>query len=124
MRNLNYLLLAVKNPRHSAVLYTRLLGREPVEAQDTFVLYVLPNGFKLGLWIDSEMQPKPLPAGGVEISFSEDSKESVLASYKEWKGLGLPILQEPTEMDFGFTFVAADPDGHRLRSFVLAVDPK
>jgi hypothetical protein len=27
------------------------------------------------------------------------------------------ILQPPTEMDFGRTFTAADPDGHRLRVF-------
>ena len=31
--------------------------------------------------------------------------------------LGLRIIQEPTKMDFGFTFTAADPDGHRLRVF-------
>ena len=28
------------------------------------------------------------------------------------------ILQEPVQMDFGHTFVASDPDGHRLRVFV------
>jgi hypothetical protein len=30
---------------------------------------------------------------------------------------GLPIAQAPTAMDFGPTFVALDPDGHRLRVF-------
>jgi predicted DNA-binding transcriptional regulator YafY len=29
-----------------------------------------------------------------------------------------------SHMDFGFTFVVADPDGHRLRPFVLAADPR
>ena len=33
---------------------------------------------------------------------------------------GLTILQAPMQMDFGTTFVATDPDGHRLRVFVPA----
>eukprot|EP01035_Chromulina_nebulosa_P002685 gene2685-biopygen2256 len=28
------------------------------------------------------------------------------------------VMLEPTQMDFGHTFVATDPDGHRLRVFV------
>ncbi|MGZ3421021.1 MAG: VOC family protein [Polyangiales bacterium] len=124
MRTLNYLLLAVRNPLESAKLYTKLLGREPVERSETFVLFVLPNGFKLGMWIASQIEPKPAAPGGVEISFTEASKEAVLATYEEWKKLGLKVLQEPTQMDFGFTFVVEDPDGHRLRPFVLADDPR
>ncbi|HVW91717.1 MAG TPA: drug:proton antiporter, partial [Devosia sp.] len=41
-----------------------------------------------------------------------------------WKGLDLVMLQEPTEMDFGFTFTAADPDGHRLRVFAMNDNPR
>ena len=33
---------------------------------------------------------------------------------------GVKILQPPTDMDFGRTFVALDPDGHRLRVFAAA----
>lgn len=49
MRTLNYLLLAVRDPLKSAELYSKLLGREPVEKAPTFVLYVLPTGLKIGL---------------------------------------------------------------------------
>ena len=124
MKTLNYLLLAVKNPSESARLYTRILECSPVEESETFVLYVLPSGLKVGLWVASEMQPAPNSPGGVEISFSETSKDSVLATYAAWRELGLKVLQEPTQMDFGFTFVVADADGHRLRSFVLADNPR
>lgn len=124
MRTLNYLLLAVRDPLQSAELYTKLLGREPVEKAPTFVLYVLPTGLKIGLWLADEMQPKPNAAGGVEISFSEDSRDAVRATYEEWKKLGVTVVQEPTEMDFGFTFVVEDPDGHRLRPFVIAEQPR
>jgi len=124
MRTLNYLLLPVRNPRQSATLYTRLLGCEPVENSETFVLYVLPTGLKLGLWITSEMEPKPASPGGIEIAFTETSRDAVLATYEEWRELGLEVLQKPTDMDFGFTFVMKDPDGHRLRPFVLAAKPR
>ncbi|MDB5529167.1 MAG: hypothetical protein JWR51_2270 [Devosia sp.] len=123
MRTLNYLLLAVANPAKSAEFYTKLLGIEPVENSPTFVLYVLPNGIKIGLWITNEIEPKPKVAGGVEISFTEDSKDAVLATYAAWKTLA-KVVQEPTQMDFGFTFVVEDLDGHRLRPFVLADRPR
>ena len=124
MRTLNYLLLAVRDPQKSAELYTRLLGREPVENSPTFALYVLPTGLKIGLWLASEVEPTPRPAGGIEISFTEESRDAVTATHDEWKKLGLKIVQAPTDMDFGFTFVAEDPDGHRLRPFVLADQPR
>jgi len=124
MRTLNYLLLAVRDPLRSAELYTKLLGREPVEKAPTFVLYVLPTGLKIGLWLADEVEPKPNAAGGIEISFSEESKDAVRATFEEWTKLGLKVVQAPTEMDFGFTFVVEDYDGHRLRPFVLADNPR
>jgi catechol 2,3-dioxygenase-like lactoylglutathione lyase family enzyme len=124
MRTLNYFLLAVRNPRESAQLYTQILGREPVENSETFVLYVLPTGLKIGLWVASEIEPKPKAPGGIEISFSEESKDAVRKTYEEWKLLGLKVVQEPTDMPFGFTFVVEDPDGHRLRPFVLGARPR
>jgi catechol 2,3-dioxygenase-like lactoylglutathione lyase family enzyme len=125
MRTLNYLLLAVRNPLESAKLYARVLGCEPVERSETFVLFVLPTGLKIGLWIAGEIEPKPKAAGGVELSLTEASREDVLATYAEWKKVdGLKVVQEPTDMDFGFTFVVEDTDGHRLRPFVLAARPR
>jgi len=122
MPDLNYLLLAVKDPRRSAELYDQLLGVKPVENSPTFVLYVLPTGFKVGLWAAEEMKPVPRPAGGVELSFSLPDETAVRATYAAWTKLGLAVVQEPTRMDFGFTFVVADPDGHRLRPFARAAD--
>ncbi len=124
MRTLNYLLLAVRNPAESAKLYSKLLGREPVENSQTFVLYVLDNGIKIGLWVKDEIDPAPKPAGGIEVSFTEASDDAVRATYGEWKALGIKIVQEPARMDFGFTFVAEDPDGHRLRPFALGHNPR
>ena len=43
--------------------------------------------------------------------------------YRDWSLRGLPILQAPIDMDFGRTFVALDPDGHRLRVFAPREEP-
>ena len=124
MPDLDYLLLAVKDPRRSAEIYDQLFGVKPVENAPTFVLYVLPTGLKVGLWAAGDMKPAPRPAGGVELSFSLPDETAVRATYAAWTRLGLEAVQEPTRMDFGFTCVVADPDGHRLRPFVLAADPR
>ena len=44
-----------------------------------------------------------------------ESAEAVQATFDDWSGRGLAIAQTPQKMDFGHTFVALDPDGHRLR---------
>lgn len=123
MRSLNYILLAVADPASSAAFYSALLGIAPVENSPTFVLYVLPNGIKLGLWIKTDIEPAPLAAGGVEVCFSEADDDAVRATFADWQGKAT-ILQRPTTMDFGFTFVAEDPDGHRLRVFAPAANPR
>lgn len=38
-----------------------------------------------------------------------------LRLYEAWKALGVPFEQEPMTAVFGLTFVALDPDSHRLR---------
>jgi predicted enzyme related to lactoylglutathione lyase len=45
---------------------------------------------------------------------------AVEATHADWSKRGLTIAQPPTRMDFGHTFVALDPDGHRLRVFAPA----
>jgi catechol 2,3-dioxygenase-like lactoylglutathione lyase family enzyme len=124
MPTIDYLLLAVASPAKSAELYGKLLEAEPVSAADTFVLFVLPNGLKLGLWLKDDMLPPTGKPDGVDISFDAHDKEAVHDLYRRWTELGLNVLQEPTEMDFGFTFTLADPDGHRLRAFALNNDPR
>ena len=118
MRSLDYILLAVRDPLKSGALYAKILGTEPVEASPGFVMFVTGNGGKIGLWLASEVEPKAKPAGGAEISFVEPDTAALHATLAARQALGLTILQPPTDMDFGYTFTAEDPDGHRLRPFV------
>lgn len=117
MADPNFILLYVANPAASATFYAGLLGHAPVESSPTFAMFALPSGVMLGLWGSAGVEPPATPPGGGELAFAVPDIEPV---YAAWCARGLPILQAPTEMDFGRTFLAADPDGHRLRVFTPA----
>jgi catechol 2,3-dioxygenase-like lactoylglutathione lyase family enzyme len=118
--NPNYVLLYVDNPAVSVAFYSDLLGLEPVESSPTFALFVLASGLKLGLWARHTVEPKSLASGGgSELAFGVADRSVVNDMYADWSARGLAIAQRPVSMDFGYTFVALDRDGHRLRVFVL-----
>ncbi len=118
MQDPNFILLYVENPSVSAAFYRALLGKPPVEDSPTFSLFALDSGLKLGLWARPTVEPAAAhTGGGAELAFAVGDEKAVRASHEEWKRLGLTIAQAPTAMDFGFTFTALDPDGHRLRVF-------
>jgi catechol 2,3-dioxygenase-like lactoylglutathione lyase family enzyme len=118
MFNPNFLLLYVDSPAASAAFYREVLGRAPVESSPTFALFVLDAGLMLGLWSKHTVEPAaPSQFGGSELAFKVSDAEAVRAKHREWAERGLPIAQAPVELDFGHTFVALDPDGHRLRVF-------
>ncbi len=113
----NFILLYVKSPTASAAFYTDLLGKPPVEVSPTFAMFALQSGTMLGLWAAHTVEPPANAVGGAEIAFAVDADNTVGAMHGAWRAKGLPVAQSPTRMDFGFTFVALDPDGHRLRVF-------
>lgn len=113
-------MIYVDSPEKSAEFYRQLLGVEPVEQSPTFALFILNNGFKLGMWSKHTVEPAPAATGGgTEICFMCEQPKQVDALYQQWRDKGLTIVQSPVELDFGYTFVAADPDGHRLRVYKL-----
>lgn len=117
----DYVLLYVDNPPASEAFYASLLSVQPVESSPTFSLFVLPSGLKLGLWSRHTAEPKVLAnGGGSELAFAVADRSVVNDLYADWAARGLAIAQRPTAMDFGYTFVALDRDGHRLR--VMAKD--
>ncbi|HWV02643.1 MAG TPA: VOC family protein [Devosia sp.] len=113
----NFILAYVADAPRSAELYRKLLGAEPVESSANWAMFAFPNGLALGLWARDEVEPRATLPGGSEIGFPVENDADVTATREAWSKLGLRIIQEPTQMDFGFTFTAADPDGHRLRVF-------
>jgi predicted enzyme related to lactoylglutathione lyase len=114
MPNLDMTILYVDNPLTSADFYAKLLGHQPVEKSPGFAMFVLPNGARLGLWKGTDVKPHAPNGKGGEICFSLESADAVQAMHADWSK-DMAIAQTPTELDFGYTFVALDPDGYRLR---------
>jgi predicted enzyme related to lactoylglutathione lyase len=123
MINANVMVLYVDNPDASSAFYADLFDRQPVESSPNFAMFALDSGLMLGLWAKSAVQPLPVASGGaVELVISVDDRDAVTALHGDWAARGLAIAQRPTDMDFGYTFVALDRDGHRLR--VMAPRPE
>lgn len=121
MSDPNFVILYVNDPTASAAFYADLLGRTPVESSPTFAMFALETGVMLGLWSRRTVEPAAtVAAGDGELAFTVADPAAVRAAHSDWSGRGLTILQPPTDMDFGHTFVALDPDGHRLRVFAPA----
>ncbi|MEP6942244.1 MAG: VOC family protein [Betaproteobacteria bacterium] len=118
MPEANFVILYVESPAASVTFYEDLLGRPPIESSPTFAMFTLHGESMLGLWSRSTVEPLPAAApGGSEIGLTVDRAATVDAVHDDWHRRGIVIAQPPTTMDFGRTFVALDPDGHRLRVF-------
>lgn len=117
MSDPNFILLYVKSPAESTAFYADLLGRPPVESSPTFAMFALESGVMMGLWSAATVEPSATPIGGSELAWTVQSKDAVQATHAAWLAKGIRVIQPPTDMDFGHTFTAIDPDGHRLRVF-------
>lgn len=117
----NSIILYVSDMEASTEFYRTILGTDPVATFDGFAVFALSKTVMLGLQAADLIDPKAEPCvGGSELSFSDADRDTVDWLYAEWTARDVPIALEPTELDFGYTFVALDPDGHRLR--VCATD--
>lgn len=115
--NLGLIILFVHNSTKSAKFYSNIFDLKPIEESPTFALFSLPNGIMLGLWSRFTAEPyvEAYP-GSMEICFPT---ENVDAIYDFLGKKDITIVQKPTDMDFGRTFVFLDPNGHRIRIYKL-----
>ncbi|MEN3931032.1 VOC family protein [Microvirga sp. W0021] len=110
------LILYVDNVEVSASFYSSILKHEPLERFKDFAVFGLQDGFIIGLQSKHAIEPTPQKfVGGFELSYSDVTTDEVDDIYKEWCNLGIEFALKPTTLEFGYTFVAVDPDGHRLR---------
>lgn len=109
-------LLYVDEPSASAAFYERLLGRAPTANFPTYVAFAFDGGPTLALW---SKQARDFVSGGSghrsEVAFTVADRAAVMAMHERWVAAGVDIEQPPHDAVFGPTFVALDPDGHRLR---------
>ena len=111
-------LLYVEDPLKSVEFYEKFLLAKPVEASPGYAMFALTAPVMLGLWKRADVLPKvTAPTGCNEVGFHVESNAVVEEFFVTAKKIGAAVLQEPVQMDFGYTFTVADPDGHRLRVF-------
>ena len=107
MADFNFILLYVDNPAASGSFYADLLGKAPVEASPTFVMFRARHG--------CHARPLVLSHGGAcgDLGGAEASLavtvDDVDAVHADWRGRGLPIIQEPTPMDSWSHFRGTGP---------------
>lgn len=110
-------ILYVADAAASAIFYSRLFEQPAIEASPTFAMFLFPGGPRLGLWSREGVRPQPtVMAGSSEIAIVLESPQAVDARHKALAEEH-PVLQPPTDADFGRTFVISDPDGHRVRFY-------
>ena len=117
----NSVILYVSDVEASTAFYSRILGHGPIETYPGFSVFKLSDDMTLGLQAADEIEPVAEPyVGGAELSLSNVEHADVDRLHAQWEMLSIPMVLEPTVLEFGYTFVATDPDGHRLR--VCATD--
>lgn len=112
----NLVLLYVKDPVASAAFYEKLFETAPVASFPTYVAFSFANGLSVGLW---STQAKDFVSGGSghrsELAFLVPDDATIRELHDRWAAAGVTIEQPICQAVFGLTFVATDPDGHRLR---------
>lgn len=118
MPNPNMILLFVKSPEASVNFYRFTLDLKAIEESPTFAMLQLNDSTMLGLWATAGAEPKVTASpGAMEICIQVEDRKSVDHLCAEWQANSVAIAQSPTKLDFGYTFVGTDPDGHRIRVF-------
>ena len=114
-------ILYVNDVEASTTFYRQALNKEPIETFDDFAVFALTDDVTIGLQTRDQIDPAATGTpGSVELSMSYATHDDVDQLHRDWTALGFPIVLKPTTLAFGYTFVATDPDGHRLR--VCATD--
>ncbi|EHL29761.1 VOC family protein [Legionella drancourtii] len=110
------IVLYVDNLAVSSKFYQDLLGIRPEEASPTFHTFTLSNGMNFALKVKHMIEtPSEGKNGNNELAFTLDNNQKVDELFTEWQDKEINIILPPSIVPYGYTFVALDPDGNRLR---------
>jgi predicted enzyme related to lactoylglutathione lyase len=102
--------LEISNP-----FYQDLLGIKLEVASPTFSSFKLSNGMGLGLTAKHAVEAPVYENGSGELAFTCDTNEAVDALFVAWQKKEISMVHPPILLPYGYTFLALDPDGNRLR---------
>lgn len=115
-------ILYVANPHTSSAFYQDVLGIKPEEASPTFHSFRLSNGMGLGLKARHAVESPTENTGSGELAFIVENNQQVDDLFAQWQAKEITIPVPPTGLPYGYTFLALDPDGNRLR--VVSLTPR
>ncbi|MFJ4205666.1 VOC family protein [Streptomyces sviceus] len=101
----------------AARFYGDLLGLSPSFETSGYITFDLGPGADLGLWSGQfeDLSPDVPRTSEVCLAIDGGRPDELIATFERWKSKGVTILREPHDAGFGLTFLAADPDGNRIR---------
>lgn len=116
----------VNDSAAAARFYGELLGISPSFEVPGYVAFDLGPGADLALWELAARRQLPgadefeklspdLPRTSEVCLAIDGGHEELDAVFQQWVSKGVNILHEPKDAGFGRTFLAADPDGNRIR---------
>lgn len=116
MTSSQLLVLYVENLATSLDFYSRLLNARVLESSPQFAMLESPGNARFALWTRAAVVPPvDVTSGVMELVFMVEGTATVDSWYSSWKAQGARVLQPPTALEFGYSFMVQDPDGHRLR---------
>lgn len=101
----------------AARFYGGLLGMSPSLETPGYITFGLGQGAALALWSGQfeDLSPDVPRTSEVCLAIDGGGPDEINAIFKQWQSKGVTILHEPHDAGFGLTFLAADPDGNRIR---------
>jgi len=101
----------------AARFYGDLLGMSPSFETSEYITFDLGPGAELALWSGQfeDLSPDVPRTSEVCLAIGGGRPDDINAIFKQWQSKGVTILREPHDPGFGLTFLAADPDGNRIR---------
>lgn len=114
----NFVIFYVSDIEKSVDFYSCLLQKNSIQQTSSFAMFAVSEQLMLGLWDRTCVQPKANLSEQFqlqEIAFMLPNKLQLKQQLHDWQAAGAMLIQEITLMDFGWSFMVQDPDGHRLR---------
>jgi predicted enzyme related to lactoylglutathione lyase len=101
----------------AARFYGDLLGLSPSFETPAYITFGLGPGADLALWSGQfeDLSPDVPRTSEVCLAIPGGRPDEITAIFEQWRSKGVTILHGPHDAGFGLTFLAADPDGNRIR---------
>ncbi|WP_333738895.1 VOC family protein [Streptomyces sp. IBSBF 2806] len=100
----------------AARFYGDLLGLTPSFETPGYITFDLGPGADLAVWSGQfEDLSLDVPRTSEVCLAVDGGPDEVNAIFQQWQSKDVTILHEPHDLGFGPTFLAADPDGNRIR---------